>query len=266
MINPGVLESTFLPRLLPYRENEHKYIAECIKPLIEKRNGRSLLITGGPGIGKTACVKFIFRKMIEEGIDNIITLYVNCWKSDTSQKIAYRMAEQLSIRTEGKYSEEITDLVIKKLNTYDGVVFAFDEIDRLQDWNLIYRILEDVRYKTILMITNIPESIARLDSRLLSRLMVERLDFKPYNYEEIRGILREREQYAFAPNSWDYDAFEQVIKRVHEAKDIRVGLFLLKHSAELAESRGSEKIMIEDVNAAIEKLKDFYTKGLQRFE
>jgi cell division control protein 6 len=255
LINPGVLENSYLPRLLPYRENESQYIAECIKPLFMKRNGKNILLTGSPGIGKTACVRFIFRKLIEEPPGNYATMLVNCWKYDNSNRIIFYIAEQIGIRTSERYPEELADLIIRKLNNnYDGVIIAFDEIDKLKDWNFIYRILEDVKYKSIILITNTTEPIAKLDARLLSRLLLERVHFRNYNFEEIRGILRERESYAFKPNSFEYDAFESIIKKTFELGDLRVGLFLMRSAAEIAEARGSEKIEVQDVEKAAGKL------------
>jgi Cdc6-like AAA superfamily ATPase len=91
----------------------------------------------------------------------------------------------------------------------------------------------------------------------LSRLVPDRIDFKSYKFEEIRGILYERQKYAFAPNAWDYDAFENVIRKTFIAKDIRTGLFLMKASGEIAESRNATKIDLDDVNKALEKLEKF---------
>lgn len=256
-INPDVLEQSFLPRLLPYREEQHRYLAECIKPLQGKRSGTNLLIMGGVGIGKTACVRFILRKLLEE-TEKIMPIYINCWKKDTSPKIINETARLLDISLSEKISsDEIFDRIILRLNRRDGVVFAFDEIDKVRDYDFLYRILEDVQRKTIFLVTNVNEWIAKMDRRLMSRLMLDRIEFKPYNYEETRGILREREKYAFAPNSWDYDAFEKVIKKTFHEKDIRVGLFLMKTVGEMAESRGTEKIEIKDVEKALGKLKDF---------
>lgn len=258
-INPGILEQSYLPRSLPYREDQQQYLADCIKPLFEKRNGRNILISGSPGIGKTASVKFLLRKLREHS-DNIVPVYVNCWKKDTSYKIISEIANQLDIRTNDLSGDQIFDLVIKKVNKNQGTVFVFDEIDRTQDHDFLYRIVEDVSFKTIFLITNVPEWITKLDQRVLSRLMLEKEDFRPYNFEETRGILREREKYAFVPNVWDYDAFEEVIKKTAELNDIRSGLFLMKRSGEIAEARASRKIEPADVGKAVEKLKDFYEK------
>jgi len=256
-INPVALEQTFLPRLLPYREEQHKYLAECIKPLQNKRGGTNLLIMGGVGIGKTACVRFILRELLEE-TENIMPIYINCWKRDTSPKIINEIARCLDMRLVEKISsDELFDRILLRLNRYDGVVFAFDEIDKVKDYDFLYRILEDIQSKTIFLVTNVSDWIAKMDRRLTSRLMMDRIEFKPYSFEETRGILRERDKYAFVPNSWVYDAFEKIIKKTFHEKDVRVGIFLMKIAGEIAERRGAEKIEVKDVEKALEKLKDF---------
>lgn len=257
-INPAVVEQSFLPRLLPYREEQHQYLAECIKPLMNGRTGRNLLIAGAPGIGKTACIKFILRKLIEE-TENIMPIYINCWKRDTSSKIINDIAVQMEAKISEKiYSDEVFDMLVGKLNKYDGAVFAFDEIDKVKDFDFLYRVAEDTERKTIFLITNVSDWIAKLDRRLMSRLLLDRIEFKPYKFEEVRGILYERQKYAFAPRTWDYDAFENIIRKTFTLKDIRIGLFLMKTAGELAEARNAGKIEIEDVNKAMGKLKDFY--------
>lgn len=257
-INPAIIEQTYLPKLLPYREEQHSYLAFCIKPLMNGRTGTNLLIVGAPGIGKTACTRFILRKLMEE-TENIMPIYVNCWKRDTSSKIINDIAEQMDIKLAEKISsDEIFDKLMEKFSKYDGIVFAFDEIDKANDFDFLYRIAEDVPRKTIFLITNVSDWIAKMDNRLMSRLLLDRLEFKSYKFEEIRGILYERQKYAFAPRAWDYDAFESIIRKTFASKDIRIGLFLMKVAAETAENRNATKIDIEDVNKAMEKLKEFY--------
>ncbi len=254
LMNPAVLEQTFLPRLLPYREEQHKYLAECIKPLMEGRSGMNLLITGGVGIGKTACVRYILR-MLREETDNILPIYVNCWKRDTTPKIINDIADQMDVKTAEKISsDEMLNILVGKFSKYDGVVFAFDEIDKVTDFDFLYRIAEDVPRKAIFMITNINEWISKLDRRLMSRVTPDRVEFKTYKFEEIRGILYERQKAAFAPGAWDYNAFEEIIKKTHSLGDIRSGLFLMKAAGEVATARNAPKIVMEDVAKALSKL------------
>ncbi|MBU0461012.1 MAG: cell division control protein 6, partial [Nanoarchaeota archaeon] len=63
--NEIALDYDFLPKLLPYRENEQRHLATCIAPLLNGRNGKNLFIFGAPGIGKTAAMKFVFRDLEE---------------------------------------------------------------------------------------------------------------------------------------------------------------------------------------------------------
>lgn len=260
-INPPILEQTFLPRLLRHREEQHQYIAECIKPLFERRNGTNLLITGSSGIGKTACVKYVFRELIEN-TDNIMPIYINCWKRDTSPKIINEIARKIDLKLIDKIpSDELFDRIIEKLGKFDGVVFAFDELDKVKDFDFLYRILEDVPYRTILLITNISEIVAKMDRRLLSRMLLEKIDFKPYNYNETKDILYERQKHAFSPDSWDYDAFEMIIRRAYNAKDIRTGLFLMKTAGEIANKKNAPKIKTDDVSSAMKKLEDSITNN-----
>ena len=78
--NELALDFDYLPEIIPHRENEQQYIATCIKPLFQERNGKNLIITGKPGIGKTAAIRFIFQEL-EKETDNIIPIYINCWKN-----------------------------------------------------------------------------------------------------------------------------------------------------------------------------------------
>ena len=80
------LDYEYLPKLLPYREKEQFYLANCIKPLLQKRNGKNILIHGAPGIGKTAATKHILRDL-ENETEEVIPIFINCWKKNTTNKI-----------------------------------------------------------------------------------------------------------------------------------------------------------------------------------
>ena len=96
---------------------------------------------------------------------------------------------------------------------------------------------------------------------LKSRLNPELIEFKPYNYEETLGILNQRSEYAFHANTVDKESLELIAKKTFELKDLRIGIYLLKESGEIAEFKNKNKIESEDVNEAIKKLDDFKVKG-----
>jgi len=253
------LDYDYLPKLLPYREKEQFYIAGCIKPLLSKRNGKNLFIHGAPGIGKTAATRHILRDL-ENETEDVIPIYINCWKKNTTYKIVLEICDILGYKfTQNKKSDELFE-IIKQILNKKSAVFVFDEADKLEDFDFLYHILEEIYRKSVLLITNFKNWILNLDERVRSRLTAELKEFKPYNAEETKGILKKRLSYAFVPGVWENDAFELVAKRSAEIADIRSGLYLLKEAGLAAEEKSSKKITLENVQTAVQKLDDFSIK------
>ena len=255
-INTMALDYDYLPKLLPYREDQQFYLAGCIKPLFQKRTGRNVLISGAPGIGKTAACKFVLRDL-ENETKEIAPLYVNCWKRDTAHKVVLELCEQVGYKwIINKKTDELLQEVLKILNKKAAVI-VLDEIDKLESEQIIYQLLEDLNRKCLILITNEKDWLAQLDQRVRSRLIPDIIEFKPYNPAETEGILKQRADYAFMPNAWDAEAFSLVAEKTAELHDIRAGMFMLRESGTIAESKSSRRILLEHAEKAIEKLASF---------
>jgi cell division control protein 6 len=147
-----------------------------------------------------------------------------------------------------------------------SAVFVFDEIDKMEEHDFIYMILEEVYRKSIIMITNFNEWATGLDQRIKSRLLPERIDFRKYSKEEIKGILEQRMEYAFVDGVWEKEAFELVANKTYEIGDVRIGLNLMKEAGLCAEDKASKKIEICHIEKAMEKLKDFSIKDKKNLD
>ena len=263
--NPIALDYDYQPKLIPYRDNEQHYIASCIKPLLQDRNGKNLFIFGKPGIGKTVATKHVLQDL-EENEGEIQQIYINCWKKDTPYKVVLEICEQVGYKwTQQKKTDELFQKAKEILNK-TSTIFVLDEVDKLQDTSIIYSIVEDIYKKTILLITNEKDWINTIDNRLISRLIPEFLEFKPYNQEETKGILKQRVQYAFNQNVFEEKAFNQIAEKTFELQDIRTGLFLLKESALIAENKSLKKIKLEYSEEAIKKLATFTPKDKKHLQ
>lgn len=263
--NLDALDFEFVPKLLPYRENQQHYIAACIKPLLQGRNGKNLFIFGAPGIGKTAAIKWVFRDL-EEHTDEVIPIYINCWQKNTTYKIVVGMCNILGYKfTQNKKTEELFKIVRNRLNK-KTVVFAFDEVDKVEDFDFLYSILEEIYKKSILLITNYREKLDELDDRIKSRLLPELLNFPQYSSQETAGILKQRIKYAFVPGVWDKEAFDAVAQKTADVKDIRCGLYLLGTAGGIAEDESSKKILLQHAKSAIEKLPEFTVKDKEELD
>ncbi|MAG47853.1 hypothetical protein CL617_04565 [archaeon] len=254
--NHLALDISFFPPIIQYRENEQKYIAECIKPLFHNRNGKNIVISGSPGIGKTLAVKAVFKELEDDGFDEEVKpIYINCWKDSSSHRIALDICDAIGYKfTHNKTTNELFDEIKKKLNRKSAVI-CFDECDKIEDISVIYMVLEQIYNKTLIFITNNKEWLIKLDNRLRSRLTLENLDFRAYNLTEVKGILDKRIEYAFVSNIFDKESLDEISSYTHNVNDLRTGLFLLKESGNIAEENSSKKITLDYAKKAIDKIK-----------
>jgi cell division control protein 6 len=247
------LDFDFQPKLIPFREKEQFSIANCVKPLFSKRNGKNVFIVGRPGVGKTVACKHVLNEL-EEETDEIIPIYINCWKKNTTYKVFLELCDILGYKfVQNKKSDELFDKIKEILNK-NSVVFVFDEIDKVEDYSFLYTLLEEIYRKTIILITN-------HKSWIMSRLTPEVIEFMPYNHQETTGILEQRRDLAFTPNIWDEQSFIDVVRRTSELKDIRSGLYLMKESGNAAENESSRKVLPKHVDIAYKKLNESNIKS-----
>ena len=261
--NEDSLDPEWLPKNLPYRETQHHQIANCIKPLLQNRNGRNCIISGAPGIGKTAAVKLVLKEL-EENSDasapDIYVLYVNCWQHNTTWKIFVELCDQLGYKfTQNKNTEELFKIIQSIVNK-KSAVFAFDEVDKVEDADFLYYIFTDVLKKTVLMITNHIQWYANVDERIRSRLLPEKIEFKPYTTDETKSILKKRLDFAFSSDCWDDGTLSMIVDKASTAGDIRVGLHLLRQAGLAAEEDSSNRVLPEHIRTAISKISDFTIK------
>ena len=258
------LDPEFVPPIIQFRENEQSYVANCLKSLFDKRPGKNVFITGSPGIGKTAAVKYVLREL--ETSSDIFPIYINCWKKDTSYKIVCEICEQIGYKwVHNKRTDELIKSISEILKKR-GAVIVFDEVDKLKESDVLYLLSEEIIKKSLILLANNEEFIINLDDRIKSRLNLDNLKFNEYNKNETEGVLKLRRDIAFVPNVWDQDAFSVIVTNCFKTKDIRQGLFLMRESGNFAETKSSKKIKIDHVNNAISIIEKFKIKDSKTFD
>ena len=255
------LDFDYQPKLILHREAQQKRIAECIRPLFQKRTGKNIIVSGQPGIGKTVCLKHVLDELKQE-TDEIYCIYTNCWKKDSPFKILLQICEDIGYTwTHNKSYDELIGKVIETINKKSAVI-VLDEADKLADLKLVYTLLDDLFRKTIILIANNKEFLTTLDTRIKSRLIPEYLEFNPYDKHQIKDILNERVKYAFVPNVIEQNVIDFISEKSFETGDIRIGLNLLKSAGEEAENQSSKKLRLEHVKIALTKLEALRTKNI----
>ena len=261
--NEEALSYDYVPKKLPFREGQVDEIADAIKPLVEGHKGTNLFISGAPGIGKTASVKWILRELSDYS-DDVIPIYINCWNFRTKYFIFMEMANKINVSfTMGKSSEHVLQQVRFKLRE-KKVVFVFDEIDKVEDSDFLYQVVSLFPESCIMLISNSADYLFNVEPRIKSRLMARTVSFKPYSLKEVQGILKERAGHALRSSSLPVEILKQIAVVTNNKKDIRVGLFLLRESAKSAESDNRRKINEKDVKALISQLDNVVIGNVER--
>ncbi|MCF8012823.1 AAA family ATPase [Candidatus Woesearchaeota archaeon] len=259
--NIHVLDFDYQPKLIRYRENHQFAIANCIKPLFKNQKGENVLVYGSSGIGKTLACKNIIKEL-EEETDSITPIYVNCWQHNTTYKIALYICEQLNYPfTNNKKGVELFKEIADRINK-SSAVFVFDEIDKAEDLDFLYTITEHIlRYSIILITNHKGKLLSSIDNRIRSRLFLECVEFKKYNLEETRGILKERVDHAFCKGCFENDSFAFAVDQTYDRGDIRSGLLILLKAGKYADNLSSKYVKLDHVKKILDKIDKYAIKG-----
>lgn len=253
----SVLDFDFIPPAVTNRDEEIKYLVNSIKPLFADRKPANVFITGPPGIGKTLTTRFVCNDL-KETSDEVVPCYINNWKCSTYHSVFVELSKFFGVPypRKGVSTDEIIRGITKKIEKKKGIVIVFDEIDKARTMDFIYPLIEGFGRKICLIfISNYPDFLKKMDSRLVSRLNVENLNFKEYTIDEVTQILRERVDYAFYPNVVQEGALGKIAEYSHKNKDLRLGISLLLKSGRAAEDDANMKVLTKHVESAMNTVK-----------
>lgn len=266
------LQSSYIPETILHREDQVKQIANILAPALRGDKPSNLFVYGKTGAGKTLAIRYTTQKLTEIAERESIplkTIYVNCKlkrSADTEYRLIAQLARELgkSIPPTGLPTEEVYKSFFKALNRQNqNYILILDEIDQLVDKtgdNALYNLTRINEEQTesqisIIGISNNLMFVDGLDPRVRSSLSEEEILFPPYNALQLQAILKQR-----AETSFKKDAIEQgVIEKcaayaARDHGDARRALELLRVAGEIADRKNSDKITIEHIDLAEQKI------------
>ena len=270
-VDRDILRASYLPDRLPHREAQIEQLAEVLVPALRGERPSNLLVYGLTGTGKTAVVKYLEKELRKaDALGVVHYLYLNCQVVDTPYGVLAHIANSLipnpadKVPFTGLSVDRVYQLLIEVLDARKRVVLvALDEIDRIVAKNgddFLYQLTkvnEDLNRSSVslLGISNELKFTEFLDPRVRSRLGDEKMVFPPYNADELRDILTQRASLALPQGVVGPEALSLIAAlAAHEHGDARRALDLLRVSAEIAERSGDERITVDHVMKAKNKL------------
>jgi cell division control protein 6 len=270
-VERDILRPAYLPERLPHREAQVDQVVQILAPALRGERPSNILIHGQTGTGKTAVVKFIEKQLRLADPNGLVRyLYMNCQVVDTPYGVLANIANTFiedhaeKVPFTGLSVDRVYQVLVERLDERRRVVIlALDEIDRIVAKNgddFLYQLTkvnEDLERSSLCLIgiSNELKFTEYLDPRVQSRLGDEKLVFPPYNANELLDILADRARVAFEDGATNHEVLSLIAAlAAQEHGDARRALDLLRVSAEIAERGGQDRLSVDDVLRAKNKL------------
>jgi len=276
--NRDKLKISHIPDKLQFRQKEiQKIVNDLFVDALEGNEGQDAVITGEPGTGKTAVMKYVLRKL-EDNYDTsrMDAVYVNC-KTNSSQQEVFK-AIMNSLDLEFKRGVGLAENIDKLFQEYrnpedNSLVIVLDEVDSLYKSRREY--LNDVLYTlsrpdehsdgfrfagslNVVCVSNDDNMYDYLEIDVDdSSFSPEKFEFLPYSVNEITEILLSRQEEAYREQILEREHMNRIAEVVAHKfnSDIRVGIRILKKIPKNIDSDLEEIEESQLVEDAIEDVK-----------
>ena len=262
-----VFNPDYTPDKFDLRAPQMNSLALSIRPALKQGKPTNNLILGSCATGKTTTVRKIFSIIDSKYSGEVVCVYINCQlhstKFDIFSQIHKKLFGHAPPETGVPFARVYNNIMNELYDTDRTLIVALDDINYLFNKNMIskvfydilraYESFEGVRTGIFAVLSDI-EFRYVLDKNVGSIFNANEIVFKPYNYDEIFKILKERVSYGFFKEVIPDDLIEEIALRTYERGDIRLGIDLLRISGNYAEADASKRILSEHVNKAVKQL------------
>ena len=272
------------PNQLVGRDTELRTYHAALQPVIEGETPSNIFLYGKSGVGKTAATRFLLRQLEQdaqhvEGV-SLHTIEINCDGLNTSYQTAVRLVNELrppesQISNTGYPQSSVYNFLFDELDALGGtILIVLDEVDHIEDDSLLYKLPRarsngDVKEARlgIIGISNDLRFRNQLSSKVRSSLCEKEVSFAAYNADELREVLRQREQVAFYDDVVDEGVIHACAAYgAKDSGDARQALDLLLESGDIAREANAEQVVESHVQTARRRLQtDQVVQGIANY-
>ncbi len=253
------------PKNYLHRREQMNALANNIRPAIFGFTPIHTIILGKYATGKTTAIKRLFR-LISEGNDKVVTVYINCKKHSRHFKICSIIYEKVFGRKppkKGSSYNHLFDKIMEELDKENKVLLiAFDDanylLDNIKSQNLFYDFLRAYEsYNVAVSIFPILKSLEvkyKFEQDVRTVFIPEEVVFPDYSYDEVYDILDDRCKAGFYEGVINQGILSKICECVIATHNLRLGLNMLMSLGNKAQMDGTGKIKMENLKKLIKSL------------
>ncbi|MFX1320095.1 MAG: Cdc6/Cdc18 family protein [Promethearchaeota archaeon] len=256
------LDQSYVPEKLYCRDEAIKTLIYNFRRIVEESDQPSInfLLTGKGGVGKTVTAKYFgrnFRTIALERDVNLFIEYYNCINFNSKSKIVRELLAKYTHGSGRGFSDdEGLKLILSQLiRERSYMLLIIDEIFRLKPDEILalLDIAETFGHQnaklSLIIISRTHDWMTVENERILSRLN-QKIELKPYNYDEAKQILDYRSELALKENVIDDDLLEMIAEIVAEHENMRHGIEILRKSGLYCDKEGLTRFTSEIIREA----------------
>ncbi|MEA5389343.1 DNA replication protein Orc4 [Haloarculaceae archaeon H-GB11] len=249
------------------RDEEISKLAKRLNGAVHGYSPENVMIYGKTGTGKSLVSKHVCqraRNAAQDGVE-IGTAYIDCAEDNTETQAVSSLAAKLndesttgiSVPHTGLSTSKYYKLLWKTLDAqFDSVIIILDEIDLMNDDSVLMKLSRAEEAGKIdcsvgvIAISNKIQYVDNVNERVKSSFQHKELFFKPYDANQLREIMFNRED-AFQDGVLSDDVIPlSAAFAAQEHGDARKAIDILRHAGEVAYEAGAEQVMEEHVRQA----------------
>lgn len=259
----SVLSPHYVPKDLPFREQQMHEIRSIISPALRKQKPRNLIIYGKTGTGKTCTTRRVMEEFLAMASRGTSMHYVNCRIYNSRYRIMQKILKDNvpELEKAGFGLPFLYEKLVEVASNGEQMVIILDEIDMVKDLDeLVYTLTrsnDEIKGGgvSIIGISNKLSFKDSLDPRSKSSLYETEMIFQPYSAEQLQKILEQRVKEGFGDGVVDASAINLAAAITsQESGDARYALKLINKAGEMAQQSGKPRLTDEEVEAARRKV------------
>ncbi|MFC4246154.1 orc1/cdc6 family replication initiation protein [Natribaculum luteum] len=249
------------------RDEEISKLAKRLNGAVHGYSPENVMIYGKTGTGKSLVSRHVCQRAQNAAQDSVDigTAYIDCAEDNTETQAISSLAAKLNdesvtgitVPHTGLSTSKYYKLLWQTLDSqFDSVIIILDEIDLMTDGSVLMKLSRAEEAGKIdcsigiIAISNKIQYVDDLNERVKSSFQHKELFFKPYDANQLREIMYNRDD-AFQEGVLSDDVIPLAAAfAAQEHGDARKAIDILRHAGEVAYESGDDTVREEHVRQA----------------